>query len=364
MKKEKMDILKEDIIIPDVVTDALESAYAKILEETAAPEQNGKVVAMKKKDRPGFKKKWIAVALVAVLAVGTLSVSAATDFKWYGLIKEAMFMTDAKEDAVEKYDMASVVGQSVTDNGVTITVEQTVCDADNFFVVLSIEGVEAPASAEESIVFEHFNISSSQNYGGEYFGVDEETGKLLYLWQGSLMGTNNLGTTLTMELGNLMKCNYKLEELWRVDGTWNFQIPIEGSAAEVVKELHAPTGNPEIMLEKVTLTPLSIEYETSYNDPEQMREWWDDPNQPDEATSDGFYGFLMKDGTIESAYYGGMNSSAHPGFTGRTTNQSYGTVIDLDQIEALLFDNKTDDVIPGLHDEPTLEDFVVVPLNE
>lgn len=353
--KHKVDILKGEVKISDVVMNATEETFAKILEEGKQKENEKIQVMPAVRKRNGFKKRWIAVAAVAALLVGTLSVGAASGFSWYEKIAEAMFVSDTEKNAVEKYGLGSEASLAVTDKGVTIAVEQTVFDSRAFFVVLSIDGVEAPTEANAAITFWEFNIltvPNAENYnnGGEYIGIDAETGKALYLLEGSLPVDGNM---LILELGEMNAEefiasadgeSYIHNELWRVDGNWRFEIPIEYNTVAIEGVYSDKPICSGVELLRVRMSPLAIEMEWS--------DW--------RATNE-FYGFLMKDGTIKDASHGGtLNGDAQ--CDGVTTQYNYGTIVNIEEVEAILmFGAETDNFD---RDNPTIDDFIVVPLPE
>lgn len=354
MKREIRDIIEQDVVIPDIVLQAKETAYANLPDNVESVVEDTKEIAGKRTRRK-FGKKWVAIAAVAVLVVGTMSAGATSGFSWYEKIQEAMFITDSEKNTVDKYGLGSEPKIAAKDKGVTITAEQTVFDGKAFFVVLSIDGVEVPTKENEPITFWDFSITGNNgeesiNYGGSYLGMDEETGKALYLWEGSLPeGTD----TLIVELGEMNAESIESDpeheglihnELWRVDGNWKLEIPVEYAEHEIAFNLREVTGKSDSPLGDVIITPLSIECQTIYEG--------------------GFYGFLMKDGSIKSAHFGGggMGPSTDEDFYGWEIWQNFGTVVDIDQIEAILFDDITDNVETRNLDNPTVDDFIVVPL--
>lgn len=351
MKREIRDIIENDVVIPDIVLQAKEEAFAKIPDTDASKEMTD--VALVKKTGKRFKKKWVVVAMVAVLAVGTLSVGATSGFSWYEKIQEAMFITDSEKNTVDKYGLGSEPNLAVTDKGVTVAVEQTIFDSRAFFVVLSIDGVEAPTKENSAITFWDFDISTIPNaefynYGGEYIGVDAETGKVLYLWEGSLPVDANM---LILDLGEMNAEEPAddaegiiLNELWRVDGNWRLEIPVEYNnvAIEGVYTDKPIYSGAELL--RVRMTPLAIEMEWS-----------------ERIALNVFYGFLMKDGTINRASHGGtLTGDAQCG--GVTEQTNYGTVVNIEEVEAILmYDVETENID---YDNPTVDDFIVVPLPE
>lgn len=354
MKREIRDIIEQDVVIPDIVLQAKEEAYANLPDNVESVAEDTKEIAGKRTRRK-FGKKWVAIAAVAVLVVGTMSAGATSGFSWYEKIQEAMFITDSEKNTVDKYGLGSEPKIVAKDKGVTITAEQTVFDSKAFFVVLSIDGVEVPTEENEAITFWDFSITGnngekSVNYGGSYLGMDEETGKALYLWKGSLPEGAD---TLIVELGEMNAEepavpddgeSIILNELWRVDGNWKLEIPVEYVEHEIAFNLREVTGKAGAPLGDVLITPLSIECQATY--------------------AGGFYGFLMKDGSIKPADFGGggMGASTDEDFYGWKIWQNFGTVVDIDQIEAILFVDITDDLETIDFDNPTVDDFIVVPL--
>lgn len=115
MKREKIDVLRDEIHIPDVVMNAAEDAFSKIkLEASASQKQNTAEVKMMKKP-VGFKKKWIAIAMVAVLAIGTLSVGAAKSDDWnWSLLKQAGVKESAALETIQIEDGYAEINVSDT----------------------------------------------------------------------------------------------------------------------------------------------------------------------------------------------------------------------------------------------------------
>lgn len=373
--KNKIEVLKQDVVIPDIVRTKLDDAYDQILREAAAPDNSGGAFMAKAK----MKKRWIAIAAVAVLAVGSLTVGAAAHFNWFSPVEEELQITEAKKDALEKTNAGTMVEQSVTQNGVTVAVEQSISDANYFFAIISVEGITAPVD-KQWLAFEESNISISGathvNSYGQYIGVDQETGKMLYLWEGDIVDGDATEKMMSIHLENTIVCRPYTEEeleyqvetqqevdnvLHRVDGVWEFSFAMDGSTDVLSYDISSPTGNPDIALEHVVITPLSIERSTQHVDPERMKKEWDDPKNGG-TYEDGFYGFLMKDGTIYNASMGSGRGNFNEMLTGRIELMGFGTIIDVYQIEAMLFDDLTDDISVWDIENPTANDFVVVPL--
>lgn len=76
MKREIRDIIEQDVVIPDIVLQAKEEAYANLPDNVESVAEDTKEIAGKRTRRK-FGKKWVAIAAVAVLVVGTMTAGAA-----------------------------------------------------------------------------------------------------------------------------------------------------------------------------------------------------------------------------------------------------------------------------------------------
>lgn len=357
MRREILNVIENDVEIPEIVLKATEKAFAQIPDDAPA-HTKGTVVTLNER-KPKFKKRWIALVAVAILVIGTLSVGATNGFKWHPQLAEELFVTDAEKDVAEKYNLENTQNMSVTDKGVTITVEQTLSDSEVFYVVLSVEGKAEPQSAHQFITFKDFLVTSkdgvkSKNYGGSYMGTDVETGKMLYLWEGLLPESETAKDTLVLELGNLANMEleenpedngYDFNEIWSVDGQWNFEIPLEGGTIEMDYVYSNKPVYSGVELLRAKVTPLALELE------------WSEPSGINE-----FYGYLMSDGSVKSASHGGIGPG-EPQFGGVVTTYQYSTIVDVEQVEAiLLWDMEKE---PDAREKSqSAEDFIVIPLPE
>ncbi|MBQ8663172.1 MAG: DUF4179 domain-containing protein [Eubacterium sp.] len=377
--KDKIDILKSEVEISDVVMSATKETFAKILEE-GKQKENEKIQAMPAvRKRNGFKKRWIALVAVAALAVGVLSVGAGTNFNWFAPVEDEMFISESQKEALEKYGLGTTLQDAVTQNGVTVSVEQVICDSNYYFVVLGIEGVEYP-TGDQWLSFEEWDIDIvggdiHRGTYGQYLGVDEETGKMLYLWEGDMKNIDIVGKTMRVNMKDVQISRWFTEEemaekaegsapteiINEVEGEWYFEFVLNGGSQELAYELSGPTGNPDITLDSVVITPLSIKMSSTHADPEQMLADWDDPEDGGDYYV-GYYGFLMSDGTIIQASAGSGSGTFNKSRTGRDEFYGFGTIVDLYEIDSILFIEEGDAWDVYNKENPTVEDFVVVPL--
>ena len=378
MKREKIDVLKDEVKIPDIVMEAAEDAFSQIAREASGTDKmgiaskcqkndtdkfsfakkNNKEIEMPIKKKSGFKKKWVAAAMVAVLAVATLTVGAATDFQWFKAYTEALEISEEDKALIEKYSMGDSIDQSVTDNDITITLEEYICDRNAAYVIYSIEGIDAPTEGQTlRLGGDGTHAGRVVNKSMQYLGQDADTGKLLYMESILTSATGNMAS-------GYMFSNFTSVEIWEdtmaartaswsAEGEWNFKVQLAENTAVTNYTAEFSLQGKDAVLKEVTLSPISIKYTVEYDGDyyygaRESKDW--------DAYEVDCYGFKMKDGSIEAIMGGGYGQNRLVS----TSGCHFGKVINVEQIESLLFRNNTYDA----SDDITLEDFVEVPLAE
>lgn len=375
MNRSKVEILKEEIVLPEVVVAAAEDAFDKILREASMEKVEKMEVACMKSRKPKFKKRWVALVAVAALVVGTLSVGAATDFQWFKPVEENLrqeVITDEEKAVIEKYSLGNKIGQSIEQNGVTVTAEEYICDRHMVYAIFSVDGVSA-LKGEEWLEFTEFDISvgsSLGSVGGNYLGWDEETGKHFYSFTSTNFSQNDIaGRYVNVTLNGLQHLTPIPESVledgtWTeydnvknaYDGTFTFRWQLENSAAIKSYSLEgvdlSETG---ITLQSISISPLSALVEANYSLDvyDEIKDTWENDREENGELDNyefwsGFCGFKMKDGSIVESL-GIITLTGNVG-TDKTTHEN---IIDVDQIEALLFVNPLKYTI---YDRPTIEE--------
>lgn len=370
MKREKIDVLRDEIHIPDVVMNAAEDAFSKIkLEASASQKQNTAEVKMMKKP-VGFKKKWIAFAMVAVLAIGTLSVGAATNFQWFQAYTDVLEISEDDKAMLEENGMLAGVGQSVTDHDITITLEGYICDRMSAYILYSVEGIDPPKEGQNIRLVGSTSAGFTSGSSSTYLGQDPETGKLLCLEniQTSANGRMDSGYMFSYFTGVEVWDEGGMTPALSKDGEWNFKIQLTENTAVITYVANVPLNNGVATLKEVVLSPISMEYTVQYDSDyyyesaERIKEAFDNAVVDDECNikmdethyNVDIYGFLMKDGTIESPNGGGSGSWRLLA----TSTYSMGKVIDVDNISALLVADEKFNSDDGI----SVEDFEQIPL--
>ncbi|MDY3250248.1 MAG: DUF4179 domain-containing protein [Candidatus Choladocola sp.] len=318
------------------------------------------------------RRMW-PVAAAAVLVIGTISVSAAAYIHWSRGLEERLRITAEQRQELEKNQMASYVGQSVTQGEVTVTAQESI--VDNYFAHLSfkVEGYQAEAGRQPGFSGIAVTVGEDEDYTGGWSAsfydgiVPGPDGKAIHtdgtplaegeeisyvMEDGSMefhvdMMSDEKGAffdkPIHVELKDLGVYSGKAEDVAvEAEGDWSFDWILTGSEDVKKLELNAPLEGSEAVILEAELSPISVS--VTYDFPRQSEtEMGTDENG--EATvcttykePPYFTGVRLKDGTIYTCISGG-------GISGYETEDTdiyksitaLERVIDVDQIESLLF---------------------------
>lgn len=287
--------------------------------------------------------------------------------------------------------MASPVQLTATDNGVTVTAEQTIVDNYCAHIAFKIEGFPLEEGQEPS--FESYEISangkSDFSSGSSFYDglIQGNDGKVVYA-DGSPIDDDAFSEKYVQEDGSLeyeitavnsaedgffinkpihvelknLGIAEKAEHTTTLEGTWSFDWTTEGSNEVKKIALEQELGDTGIKLTDVELSPISwcVKYQISTQLQEELQAedpenpFWADDNIPQ------LTGAILKDGTMLPYLYGG------PGGSGFLENDPecyqikfvLDRIIDPEEIESLLF-RKTH---PEGEGAATEENFYVVPV--
>lgn len=363
-EKNMIDVLREEIKIPDVVQNRADEAFARIREESSQERKwegsrgRGAAVYTFRKSR---KKMGIAL-LASALTLGTLTVGAAAYLKWSSGLEKGLQVTDEQKEAAENSGLADFPGISVTDAGVTVTAQQSI--VDNYYAYLSfkVEGYEIPKGVQPGFKMVDVKAdgeavtSGSGFYDGLIEGEDgramladgseilkDENGNLLIDYtqeDGSLEYRINLssdgkkgfllGKSIHVEfsgLGYYPAGGAEAVET-EVDGTWAFDWTLQGDDNIYTAECSEPLGDTGAVIIGAEISPISIK--AVYDFPRQEITKSDPPV---------LMGVKLKDGTLLPRLYMG------PGQQGYVDDESsqYETmfaidrILDVEQVQSLLF---------------------------
>lgn len=392
-----IEALVQDVEIPEIVQKKAEEAFASIKKETKGVHNDMK----KNTDTRGRipRKKIYFLVAAAVLAFGTVSVGAAAYMQWSKGLSEGLKAEESQMRQLEDENMATPVSQRVTNQGITVTAEQTI--VDNYYVHLSfkVEGYKLPEGTEPA--FESGEVlidGSTEGYSGSgasfYNGlVTGDDGRAVYADNTPLPEDGNIGRyvmedgsmeyviTLSnteekgyfigkpihVELKNLGTVS-KAEFIPDIEGTWTFDWTLGGSDDSKTFSLDNALGDTGAIVKEAEISPISMRVTYDFPYQEESIEGYDESGA--EITSTTFaeapslVGVKMKDGTLYPYLYLGPGSDGYMSEEDKenglyTTVFAIERILDVDQVEGLLFMKSAPE-----GDAPLTEDnLYVVPLN-
>lgn len=376
MKQDKIQILREDVVIPDVVLKKANDAFELIRAEEKQNMVKRDIDTGKEKRRAKMNiKRIIILVAAAALALGT--VGFAYYVKWArGFENELHVSEEIKTQAVET-KLADFPEQSVTCGGVTVTAKQSI--VDNYYAYLSFEvkGYNLPEGAEpgfdvvDAVVDGEFTTFSASFYDGIVAGEDgkpvyedgtplqsDEEGDLTMGYKAedgtmeyhiNLASDNEEGYFLNkpihVVLKNLGTYPGKAGAVeTAVEGEWVFDWTLQGSSEIYKADCNEALGDTGVYVTGAEISPISIK--AIYDAPR----WTIAEPAVNETTGEVFTheafveppalaGVKMKDGTLYPYMYYGPGLSGYVDESGNCYVEMFAIdrILDVNQVEALLF---------------------------
>lgn len=238
------------------------------LEEKDSPKQKGG-------NNMKIKKRRVIAAAAALAAMFGTTVAAAGLFSWNE--QAADYFNDPPEEVRHEMVAQGVAMEqnaSVTDQGITVTVKQTVQDNNRLYILLDVQCEEA--LIDDNSAFDKWGMITKDpdafdNMGG---GFAEETpgreGEKVDRAYYELTALKTYGRewnedSITLDFGQF--CYYTYEEGSMgtphvVDGSWKLEIPL-GEQTQAVTKVYEPgsqvmvSGIP-VTVKRVELSPISM----------------------------------------------------------------------------------------------------------
>lgn len=374
MKKpeDMFEILKKDVEIPEVVMKKAKGAFEKIQAEAKIQEKAKITPISPKKTRKKIPaKRLFLVAAAVMLGTGGVTAGAAAYMRWSKTASEGMQASEEMQKKMEETKLTVPVNKSDTQNGVTVTVAQTIVDSYYAHIIFKVEGYDAgegkePSFETETIVVDGYNpyeeeYDEKRNFssGGSWYNgvITGEDGELIRIsdgkplkeieekWEGYKLedGSYEYCMTLThtadkdyfvgkpihVELHNLGTAE-KADFTNAIDATWSFDWVLDGSSEKKEYDLNAPVGDTGVTVKHVEISPISLN--VTYDFPKKIY------NKMDNSSGMLFFpdGVRLKDGTEPKGIYLG------PGTEGYISQNEYfiafpvDRILDTDEIDAIL----------------------------
>ena len=282
MKSRKMKkILRADIGLPPSVEKGVEKAFEQIRMEAAAKEKR---TVRKRRIVPGT-----ALAAALVLILSGVTVAGAVVYSWSPRVAEKFQADQEQQDQLTKEHLTRPLDISVTDGGVTVSLEQVLTVPDYLYLCFKITGPEdMDLTGDISFNFMDFQMLSLGK-GGD-------------------------------------PCETLAQGSW--DLSWNVEEIYEGETVQV--ETALPGSG--LTVHTVTVTPISL-----YMDCDRIRD------QSGEDPEWNPVGYCMEDGTTEQFQWelppreGYKNPAGSPEDTAYEIRQGFEKIYETDEIKGILF---------------------------
>ena len=382
--REERNVLNSDVEIPEVVLKKADDALAQIREST-------KPVRKAKKEsrfQGGFRyAQAAAIACAVLVGAGGITVTAAVvHHLWSRGMQGNIQATEEQQKDLAEQGMVTEGSDlsimEVTSDGITVKPTELIADGHFVHAAFQVSGYDL-ADGEEPC-FEEVRVYTGEDENAEdgwvnmsgsfYNGIiannngepvyedgtplesgdfaehyKAEDGTLEYVM--TLYKTDTdpeeslLGQTIHVLLKNLGTVK-KTEFMNEIDGTWKFDIPVNGKDTAKSFELNTVLENANITVLSAAISPISIRVDYEVTGELQTQE--DDNGLPEVS------GVVLKDGSCvlyllnggQSGYQKGSDTQAY-------LLATFERVIDVDQVQSLLF---------RLHAGDQPEEYVTVDL--
>ena len=319
-----------------------------------------------KEEQQVKKVSGLVIVLALVLALGMTAAVAAGVIHWQKGLEDSLQITEETKEYYSDTALFDAPNLSVTDQGVTMTLEQCVVDEHAAYVAFRVSGYTPPegkrpdfqrASCSAGLTMGEY--SGGSFYNGLNIGQD---GRAVYVdgspvdWSqplpyaaenGDLLYIISMTADEETYPGRYMEATFSGLGVWNGDnmcvdvevpGTWHFRWQLKGAnATRELDGLHIPVGENGAKLQYVKLSPLSIEMMMNVPRPQTEDEELQYSNAP------YFLGVRMKNGDV----YLYINGAGMDGYVSKnsdlfTATWSLNQVIIPDEVEALLFSMPND----------------------
>ena len=319
-----------------------------------------RVLAQTKGEETVTKKVSGAFVFVCILLVLSMATAVAAGVLYLGRGLDAeLRITEEIRETYQETELFDEPDLSVTQNGITITMDECIVDEHAAYLAFRVSGYAAEpgqqpafANTECTIGEEYFSWCASFSNGlvtspdgrGVYpdGSVPEDYGKLSYLdGNGELIYLIDLwtddfsliGRTIRVELKDLGIYSSKWGDMdTAAEGDWTFEWELKGSAEALeVNSLSIPIGKTGSTFTSVHLSPIHVQM--TMNVPRNPY-----AQEEDDTLEPYFYGIQLKNGTRYLAVSEG-GSMGYESAESDTFHQlsMLNRIIDPEQVESLLF---------------------------
>lgn len=346
--KTTLDILKDDIVIPENVQNKADAAFEKIRKEAGGSRarhmgaERGRTI--RRNERRGRR---LVAAAAAVICFSTVTVSAAY-LKWSRGLEKELAVTEEQKEQAESTGLAGFPNLSAEDKGITITAQQSIIDNYYGYLAFKVEGYRAEKGKEPCFGGLSVKIGGKDtSYTHEVVNRTMERQDGSFEYQIQLFADEGKGSLMDKEievqfsdLGVAREKAGNPEDA--VKGTWSFRWKLTGSDEIYTAKVNEKLGDSGATVTGVEVSPISIK--AVYDFPARtVKEKAIDESAGIEYETDMLAeppllaGVKLKDGTLVTDTQGGTLGYTDGGRKNYEERFGMGRILDVDEVESLLF---------------------------
>lgn len=393
MKKEKaIETLQMDIVIPDIVQQRADLVFDQIKREQTG--KRGKMMTYSGK--AARKGMWIAVA-AAVLVFGTAACAAY--MHWSRGMEEKFNVTQEQKVYLEENQITVPMNDSVTQEGITVTVQQSIVDAHFAYLSFRVDGYHVEEGVQPGFEYvirtvdgAHINMSGGgffDNLHRDAYGnitytdgtpaketadgsviakYANDDGSMEYIMTLMMNEKDNslIGKTIHIEFQNLGTLD-KAAFIPDIDAVWAFDLTLEGSDQIRSIELSQPVGDSGVTVTKAEISPISLYVELDFPLQIVPIEGVDQDGNAIQSTTfveaPRITGVRLKDGTrLTGIVQGGSDGYDDDDQNTYRVYRGIDHIINPEEVDALLFEKSGAETDEEYYNMPE-EKLYIVPLN-
>ncbi|MDF2989190.1 MAG: hypothetical protein K0R50_4700 [Eubacterium sp.] len=340
----KKDWKKEFPVVPKGFHNRVENTLAEI-----------SVLKNRRLSRKGFA----AIVLAAVLTLGSITVMAAGYFQWNEKLAEIFGADKSQQNILIEKGVTEQAKSSVSNNGLTISLVQTLQDKNYFYALLEVIAPKDIKLTDTNLFEEwQFDVSGQKDYsystGHGFMDVIQEpeiTNKRLYeIWIKKSIDFNEKDFTLHFK--NLQADAGKLDMYTILEGAWTLSWKMSYKDSTEYFDINKKynLSGYDVLVKRLEITPLSMTIYFDGKDIKSMEKAEKVDLEKLEFLKPLFFtGVKYKDGTVVSVSGGpgeeGFNNAAGE----YKLSTSFHKVIDLEKLKGLMFGEANSEI--GLIDK-------------
>lgn len=343
-KQDMVRILKSDIEIPEVVELQMQKTFDEIKE-----------CSKQTKKRKRSLRWQAAAAIMGIMVIGTVSVGAAGFFLWHPDVAEKFEANEVQQQELEikKVTVPTPQEASCTDNGVTISLEQSLMTEKYMYLYFKITAPEEMKLSEYTFFRNTELRLNGEPLDASYCGglpdfSEDGTDNVTY-WEYFVElqeKTDVNGKQMTAHFETMEESDKADVGPIIAEGKWDVTWTLDYQPSEQVFAINQPIEKENITVKDVTISPISIEVAYDWARKEVERIIIDENGNEEkgsELAEPVIYAaqYRMKNGTVEDISCGGMGSAGYVSADEDTYVVSFGCdkVYTVEDIESIIFMN-------------------------